>query len=66
MKKISKAQIVAVSGVLSATGWILKQTLGYDLNVKLGSETSRCPDKCAVLCAAKNLGEKVRFLPKCA
>lgn len=31
MKKISKAQIVAVSGVLSATGWILKQTLGYDL-----------------------------------
>lgn len=31
MKKLKKAQIVGISGVLSAAGWILKQTMGYEL-----------------------------------
>lgn len=30
MKKLTKAQIVGISGVLSAIGWILKQTRGYE------------------------------------
>ncbi len=30
MKKLTKAQIVAISGILAGIGWILKQTMGYE------------------------------------